>query len=142
MIKYKIYIYIAVVVLCAGLAGIAVLKHKVAIHHESDPVANGLIQLQSPINVKQINVINGDEFDLLLNDGRRIHAVLDVRAVPGAKNKVVSFINRCYNPRIIIQEKKDSVWIVSMFVTTKGVDGENVEVSLAKWLSEKKLAYD
>lgn len=142
MLKYKNYIYAAVAILALLGSGVAVVKHKVDIHHQQDPLANTIIELQNPIKVKQINVLNGDEFDLMLEDGRRIHAILDVRSTPDAKSEVLSFVNRCFDPRIVIQQQKGDVWIVSMWVTTTGTDGQNVEVSLAKWLREKRLAYD
>jgi len=124
------------------VVGVAVVRHKIEIHHPTDPVANSYIQAQNPITVKKINVIGGDEFDLILADDKRIHAILDVRSTPDAKAKVLAFINQCTSPRIILQQHKNNVWVVSMYLTTDNADGEKVEISLAKWLREKHLIYD
>jgi len=140
--KYKYLILSLVVVVAITISLIAIVKHKVEIHHPTDPVANSIIDSKNPISVKKINVIGGDEFDLVLEDDRRIHAILDVRSTPDAKTKVLAFLNQCTSPRIVIQQHKNNVWVVSMYVTTENTSGEKVEISLSKWLREKRMIYD
>lgn len=129
-------------IVCLSIALMAILKHKIGIHSSQDSLANAFINLQNPISIQRINVLNGDEFDLLLSDNRRIHAVLDVRATPESKFKVLDFLNKCKNPRIIMRKQVDHTWLVQMYVTTLDVDGNEVEVDLAHWLKEKNLAYE
>jgi hypothetical protein len=120
----------------------AMLEHRMSIHHINDPISNAIIDLQNPVPVKQIHVLAGDEFDLILHDDRRIHAVLEVRTSPIAEKRVLEFLNKCRNPRVVI--KKDlgeHTWLVEMYLTTSSLDGSEVEVSLAKWLTDKNLAY-
>jgi len=140
--KHKYLILSLFVVISATISAVAVIKHRVEIHHPTDPLANSIIDFKNPISVKKINVIGGDEFDLVLEDDRRIRAILDVRSTPDAKAKVLAFLNQCVSPRIVVQQHKNNVWVVSMYVTADNSNGEKVEISLSKWLKEKRLIYD
>jgi hypothetical protein len=140
--KYKNLILGLFAIVAAVVTSIAIMKHKLEIHHADDPLANSIIDSYNPISIKTIDVIGGDEFDLVLADGRRIHAILDVRSTPDAKAKVLAFINQCTNPRIVVQQHRNNVWVVSMYITTSNASGEDVEISLSKWLREKRLVYD
>ncbi|RDJ35286.1 MAG: hypothetical protein DWQ19_10755 [Crenarchaeota archaeon] len=138
-IKHKYVIFAAIIAVATVIAVQASLQHRLSVHHSSDPFVNAIIEFQEPVSVKQIHVLTGDEYDLILDNGDRIHAKLDVRTTPLAKSKVLEFINRCKNPRAIL--KKDlgnHLWLVELYVTTQD---ENIEVSLSKWLQEKNLAY-
>lgn len=129
-------------IVCLMIALMAIMQHRIGIHSSQDSLANAFINLQNPISIQRINVLKGDEFDLLLSDNRRIHAVLDVRATPESKHKVLDFLNKCKNPRIIMRKQVDHTWLVQMYVTTTDVDGNEVEVDLAHWLKDKNLAYE
>ena len=133
------YVLVSAILLITVVVGI--LNHRVEIHHAQDPIVNTIIDLQNPINVKEINVLKGDEFSLLLGDNRRIHAILDVRSIPDSKEKLLRFLNDCTNPRVILKGENNGVWQVEMFVTTQSSSGE-VEISVSKWLRDKKLVYD
>ncbi len=141
MLKHKNIILTIISSIALVLVMGMVLKHRIQIHHPADPIANAIINFQGPIPVRQIHVLTGDEFDLILQDGRRIHAVLDVRTSPLAKSKVLQLINRSRNPRIIIRKNLGNLWVVEMYLTAKSPTGGEVEVSLAKWLQHKNLAY-
>lgn len=136
------------VILCVAMgialvvAILGILKHKMNLHHADDPIAGALIAIQSPVDVLKINVLNGHEFDICLNDDRRIHAILDVESSSDAKKHVVEFLNRCTKPRVVLKKQKDDKWVVQLYVTATDANNQAVEISLSQWLKEKKLVYE
>lgn len=139
--KHKFIILAVVSIIAITVAGWAIVKHRVSVHLPNDPIANAIIDFQNPVPIQQMNVLTGDEFDLVLQDGRRIHASLSVKTPPSAKPKVLELVNRCRNPRAIFHKDLGGIWLVDIYVTAKNQDGSEVEVSLAKWLQDKNLAY-
>lgn len=135
-----------VLAVLVGLAFFFVLavvyKRRIAVHSPSDIITQSLIELQNPIAVKQIYVLSGSDFDISLNDNRRIRATLDVQATPEAKMKIIHFINSSRQPRAILHKENNGVWTVSLFVIVKDSDGNDVEVELSSWLKEKRLVYN
>lgn len=120
----------------------AVYSRRLAVHHPDDIIAQSLIELQNPIAVKQINVLSGNEFDISLDDNRRIRATLDVQATPEAKMKMIHFINSSRKPRAILHKQNNGIWTVSLYVIVKDDSGTDVEVELSSWLKEKRLVYN
>lgn len=87
--------------------------------------------------VKHIGVISGHEFDLKLEDGRRVHALLDVKTAPEAKEHVVRVLNNARSPRIRLIEKNGSDWRVELYVK---IDGQ--EVNFVSWLRQMDLVWE
>jgi len=101
-------------------------------------VGEGLHHLKEPVVVQRIVVLDGNEFDLGLADGRQIHAKLEVEVVPEAKDKVVKLINECVGPRVILYYADDKgIWSVDLLLVFEGK-----EVKLTEWLHEQKLSLD
>ena len=85
-------------------------------------------------DVKRIRVIEGNEFDLLLTDGRRIHARLQVKTPQEAKDRVVTRINLSTEPQVILHEQiKEGTWVVDLVFN---------EGSLTDWLYEEGLVWE
>lgn len=120
----------------------AVYSRRLAVHRPDDIITQSLIELQNPVSVKQIHVLSGNEFDISLDDDRRIRATLPVQATPEAKMKMIHFINNSRKPRAILHRENDGVWTVSLFVIVKDSSGQDVEVELSSWLKEKRLVYN
>jgi len=95
--------------------------------------------------VYRINVLQGHEFDLKLDNGKRVHARLRIGTVPEAKESVIRFLNENLKNRTVYikvyekvsQEHAEDLWIVDLIVKT----GEG-ELSLAEWLEEKGLIWN
>jgi len=129
-------------VLCFLAAMYGIFRHRVALHPINAPFVQTYIHWQDPIKVKHLAVLTGSEFDLGLEDGRRIHAVLEVKAASDSKKHVLEFLNRSKNPRVVLKEQNGDLWLVQFYVTAQDTTGQAVEIDLAKWLRDKKLAYD
>jgi hypothetical protein len=140
--KYRSVILVAAAVICLSAATIGIFQHRITIHPVNSPLIQTYIDMQNPINVVKLDVLTGSEFDLGLADNRRIHAVLEVKASHDATKHVLEFLNRCKNPRVVLKQQSGEVWVVQLFVTTQDATGQIVEIDLAKWLKDKKLAYD
>lgn len=127
------------VLMVVGLlvAGTALVQHRVLIHPVNDVLAEVFIESANPVAIQRINVIQSNEFDLILEDGRRVHCLLGVNTVPDSKNRVLEFLNTCTKPRAILKKKDDKFWVGEIYVTVG-----DVEISLSKWLQDKKLTFD
>lgn len=95
--------------------------------------------------VYRIKVLQGHEFDLKLDNGKRIHARLRKGSVPEAKESVIRFLNENLKDRSVyakvydkvIQDHAEDIWIIDLIVET-----EEGEVSLTEWLEEKGLIWN
>lgn len=128
-------------VVALGVLSAFLFPHRIKVHLADDPIAKTIINMQHPHSISRINVLSGDEFDITLSDSRRVHAVLDVKATPEAKEKVKSFISKCTNPKVLLKNKQKDVWVVQMYFTTIDKQGRFIEVDLSKWIQNKNLAY-
>jgi hypothetical protein len=140
--KNRFWVLVVVAIACLLAAMFGIFRHWVSVHPIDSPLVQTYIGFQNPIRVQTITVLSGSEFDLGLADNRRINAVLEVRAASDAKRHVLEFLNRCTNPRVVLKEQSGGVWVVQLYVTTKDAAGQPVEIDMAKWLKDKKLAYD
>lgn len=128
---------------CSLVAMFFVFSHKLKVHYVNDPVAQVLMTvINHPVKVSQIHVIHGHEFDLTLEDQRRIHALLVIKTPIEAKSRVLELLNKSSNPCVVLKEKKDDVWVVDLYVTTKDIENNQVEVDLTTWLRDKKLVFE
>lgn len=88
--------------------------------------------------ISQIRVSSGHEFELVLEDGRKIWAFLDVKASYKAKDALIKFFNSSTNPRCVLKSKQDSFWVVDIYVT----NSEGKDVSIVDFLSSKGLVFN
>ena len=98
----------------------------------------------APFNIVKIGVLEGtgSEFDILLNDGRRIRGTLSVRATKESHNEVVAFINQSKAPQAILYNKeKDGSWLVDIKLI-QCENGSCNPTSLTQWLKKKKLIWE
>ena len=103
------------------------------------PAHWSVLNVEKSYRVTHIDVLKGHEFDLKLEDGRRIAASLEVSTAKEATEKVIRFLNSCTNPRCVLKHKMidTSMWNVVLFVT----DSEGREINLADWLLEQGLVF-
>lgn len=139
--KHRLLILTSVVVIALTISCVAVWRRRVNVHLANDKVANSIIKLQNPIAITKVIVLSGHEFDVHLDDGRHINAILEVTTGPDAKKRVLDFLNRCKNPRAVLDKKVGSKWVVRFYVTAKNPAGEEVELSLSTWLQSENLVY-
>ena len=135
-----VLISIGVISFCLSVA--LITKSKIERHHVDDVVAQKILEWRNPLKVEKIQVITGNDYDILLEDGRRIKASLGVYPTPDSKDKVVNFLNRSSNPRVILKQQDDGCWLVSLYVVAKNTADQNVEIDLSTWLREKNLVYN
>lgn len=89
-------------------------------------------QFSQEYKIKRIHVMSGDEFDLTLENGRRVHARLAIQTVPNVKSKVVAHINQSTKPSVIVISDGE-VWVVDLVFDN---------VSLTDWLYAQKLVWE
>lgn len=140
--KNKYFILTAIGFVSLVLSISFIVKNRVNKHHVNDVVSQTIIDWRGPVKVNKVQVLNGNEYDLILEDGRRIKASLGVETTPDAKDKVVAFLNRSYNPRVILEKQDDGIWLVSLYVTAKNVYNQDIQIELSTWLREKNLVYN
>lgn len=88
--------------------------------------------------VSLVEVVSGNEFVLTLEDGRRIHGVLKVNAIPAAKDEVMKLINTTHDPKVCLLSETNDVWLIDLVVVLD-TDNGPVDIHLANWLREKQL---
>ena len=129
----------------AGFAAVCFLSSALFIYRDKprSQIANlNMASMRSlqPLNVLRINVLNGNEFDFVLTDSRRIHGFLTVSTAPEAKKKVLELLGTCSNPQIVLHKSKENnSWVVAFTVVVKE-NGQKVDVS--DWLKKNHLTYD
>ena len=104
------------------------------------PAHWSVLNVEKSYRVTHIGVLKGHEFDLKLEDGRRIAASLEVSTAKEATEKVIRFLNSCTNPRCVLKHKtidNTSMWNVVLFVT----NSNGQEVNLADWLLDQGLVF-
>jgi len=95
------------------------------------------IDLNQERPIKRLQVMQGHEFDITLDDGRRIHAMLPVRTGKEARDKVLTFISQSTKPRVIVLQQGPEFWTVDIKVSNGGRD-----VLLTEWLKANRLVWD
>jgi len=106
-------------------------------------VANKETTVVSPqyVPVVKIRVISGNEFDITLKDGKRIHGLLGVAVPTGQGNEVSKavqdLINHSENPRVELLEKDKDNWKVELYLKVKGKD-----VRLSEWLRQNRMTWE
>ena len=83
--------------------------------------------------VRKIQVLQGHEFDVLLVDGKRIHAYLKIKTPPEARDRVIVFINHSTCPKMIMYKQEQNGWIVDLTFS---------EGSLTDWLVREGLVWE
>lgn len=101
-----------------------------------------LSQNVETFTVSEITVLAGNEFDLKLDNGKRIHAKLLVNTVPDAKYKVIDYLNSIQQPRVVILGRQGETWMVDLYVRMESQASLWEEVSLTKWLQENELVWE
>jgi len=114
--------------------------HKMNIHYKENFVINSVIELKQPVKILKVDVIKGHEFDLTLEDGKIIRALLSVESVKDSKNKVIEIFANSTDPKVILIKKENNFWIVEIYLTFKN-ENKEIEVSLNEWLKQKNLIY-
>jgi len=135
-------IFLLCLVVGLGAALFFAYRHKTTVSSLSvspgeEPVAPGPLELNQERAIKRIQVLQGHEFDITLDNGLRIHAMLPVRTGKEARDKVLTFISHSTKPRVIILQKWQEVWTVDIKVSNGGTD-----VLLTEWLKANRLVWD
>lgn len=122
---------------------ILLLSNFVAICSIKSPFSNSnnsgtIDSFGNVFNIKQVRINSGHEFELVLEDGRKVWAFLEVKTSHKAKDELVKLFNSGINPRCILKSKKDSFWIVDIQITNdKGKD-----ISIVDFLRDKGLIFN
>ena len=88
--------------------------------------------------VKRVQVLRGDQFDLLVDGEIRILGKLKVLATEDAKSKVVNLLSEAKNAKIrLISKLPDGQWLIVFTFEQNGSI-----INLDNWLIEKKLIYE
>lgn len=93
---------------------------------------------QEKIQVKKITVIDGNSYDLVLNDYRynRILFNLPVKSTSEAKNKIISMLNESSSPYVVLKTKTGDRWLGEIFFTY-----QDKEYSMSEWLESNNMVY-
>lgn len=96
------------------------------------------IKIDSRVDVKKITVIDGNTYDLVLNDSKldRVLVSLSVKATTDSKNKVIELLNVSSSPRVVLKTKMGDLWLAEIFFTNNGK-----EQSISEWLVQNNLVY-
>ena len=134
-------------ILIAVILGVVLIAGYIYLDRNHPTLVKPLIK--SPFEelhvVYRIKVLQGHEFDLELDNGKRIHARLQKGSVPEAKERVIQFLNENLKNRTVyakvydkvIQDHAEDIWIVDLIVKT-----EDGDLSLTEWLEEKGLIWN
>ena len=101
------------------------------------------------VQVDEVDVLEpcAHEYDLQLEDGRRIKGVLKVTTPKEAHEKVVKLINTSVgHPKAVLYKDIGSVWQVDLILTVPECEDEEgcalIEISITEWLRANNLAWD
>lgn len=109
---------------------------------EKKPNIIPLIGTGEKIAIKRIRVISGHEFDILLENKKRIHGQLRVVTPTGpgseAARKVTALLNSCTDPKVEMFESNDDfLWKVELYFKVNKED-----VVLSEWLRRNGLIWE
>lgn len=99
----------------------------------------GIINPEKSYDVKKISIVDGNTFDLILNDNSvsRILAEIPVKTVLEAKKKLIDLFNNCEKPRVVLKKKdSDGKWIVDFYIHIN-----SKEIDLIDWMRSNNLVY-
>ena len=120
------------------------LLHNRGVEWKIQPTPETEIQISQSgdtYSVTEITVLAGNEFDLKLENGKRIHAKLLVNTVPDAKHRVIDYLNQTQQPRVVILGRQGDTWMVDLYVRMESQASLWEEVSLTNWLKENELIW-
>lgn len=122
---------VLLVILLGGVIGLSWYWEKQQENVVTAPVITGTLA------VKRIRIISGHEFDITLENGKRMKGQLEVVTPTGAGSevtkKVTDLINSAVNPKVVLLREGK----VDILLTVK-----NKELSLSKWLKDNKLVWE
>lgn len=133
----KSYLVVCVLLMAIALGGVVLSRMR------SRPVVATVTESQAELMaLRSVQVLGqGDEFDLELADGRRIHGRLEVRVVPNAKKQVVRIINASkeagFSAKLLVKDNKAATWMVDLYLR---INEKNM--TLSDWLCERKLIWE
>ena len=91
--------------------------------------------IQGPFTVRSIQVIQGNEFDIIYDTGR-VHGKLIVTTPPEAKLAVTRLFNDITNPKVYFLKQDKDFWYVKITVLKDGK-----EIDLVDWLKSQNLIW-
>ena len=103
----------------------------------SNNSTSGIVDSFGVFGINQVRVNSGHEFELVLEDGRKVWAFLEITSSYKAKDELIKLFNSSTNPRCVLKEKKDSFWIVDIRVT----DDMGKDISIVTFLRNKGLVF-
>jgi len=91
--------------------------------------------IQGPYTVRSIQVIQGNEFDIIYDTGR-VHGKLLAATPPEAKLAVTRLLNDITNPKVYFLKQDKDFWYVKITVLKDGK-----EIDLVDWLKSQNLIW-
>jgi hypothetical protein len=101
-------------------------------HKSADPAVAEVVKTET-FNVLTATIISGHEFDLKLEDGRRVRACLSISSAPEAKRQVIRLLHDAKTCQVTIKHTKTGATADILL---------NQETSLTTWLKTNKMAFD
>jgi hypothetical protein len=100
---------------------------------------NTFIPEKKSYDVKKISIVDGNTFDLILNDDSfsRILAEIPVKTVLESRKKLIDLFNNCEKPRVVLKKKdSDGKWVVDFYIHIN-----SKEIDLIDWMRSNNLVY-
>ena len=94
-------------------------------------------------DIKEITILDGSKYDLLLEDGRRIKAILvdgngvPIEVSPKARYDIELLFRMVESPKVATYSKKNGVWLVNIYAKHNKED-----ICLSELLKRAKYIYE
>jgi hypothetical protein len=93
--------------------------------------------------IAELRVLSGHEFSIKLEDGRNIHAFLEVKTIPEATKEVVQKVHKVSQCSLLCRSRLENGWLVDILVVECSDTGESCRrVSLTQWLQDNHLIWE
>ena len=134
----KSAILLIIAVLFTMMIGVVVVK---IIHRRQEHVQIHNPNIGKDFAVVEMRVITGNEFSAKLQDGRNVHAFLDVKVIPEATKVLIEKLNNVSSSRLLCKGQLENGWLVDILI--EECSGASCrQVSLVQWVKDQKLAWE
>ena len=93
--------------------------------------------LNQRYKISKIQVLQGHEFDIVLDNQQRIKGQLKIKTPSKATKKVIQLINSSSKPEVVLIKKRDHTWDVEVYLVK-----DKKRFALTDWLRSNQLVWD